>query len=176
MRVELCLARRRRSAWLIDEDVRGSRGWPCLVVPVGDVAFLIRKSSRGRANGTTGSASLCRGAGRGKPQSGGGFEGDLVAECFELSDVVTFLAFRAGAVVVEIGTQVVEAGLGVGEQVPDDDQDGAAESDDGSFFAATSGDAPVAFAEESVGLAGGYGGLAECAGQVAVTVSGAAGC
>ena len=29
MRVELCPARRRRSAWLIDEDVRSSRGWLC---------------------------------------------------------------------------------------------------------------------------------------------------
>jgi hypothetical protein len=48
---------------------------------------LIRKSSRGR----------------GKPWSGGGLEGDLVAQCFELADVVTFLAFRADAVVVEVG-------------------------------------------------------------------------
>jgi hypothetical protein len=30
-----------------------------------------------------------------------------------LVDVVTFFAFRADAVVVEVGTQVVEAGLGI---------------------------------------------------------------
>jgi hypothetical protein len=51
--------------------------------------------------------------GRGKLWSGGGFEGDLVAQRFELVDVVTFFAFRADAVVVEVGTQVVEAGLGI---------------------------------------------------------------
>src|ERR1700704_2201273 len=38
--------------------------------------------------------------GRGKLWSGGGFEGDLVAQRFELVDVVTFFAFRADAVVV----------------------------------------------------------------------------
>jgi hypothetical protein len=41
--------------------------------------------------------------GRGKPWSGGGFEGDLVAQCFELADVVAFLAVRADAVVIEVG-------------------------------------------------------------------------
>jgi hypothetical protein len=60
-----------------------------------------------------------------------------------LADVVTFLAFRAGAVVVEVRTQVVEVGLGIGEQVPDDDQDGAADRDDGSLLAAAFGDPPV---------------------------------
>ena len=81
----------------------------------GSEQLLIRKSSRGRANGTTGSAWLCRGAGTGKPPSGGGFEGDLVAQCFELADVVTFFAFRADVIVVEIGAQVMETGLGIGQ-------------------------------------------------------------
>ncbi len=49
---------------------------------------------------------------RAKLWSGGGFEGDSVAEGFELADVVAPLAFRADAVIVEPGAEVVEAGLG----------------------------------------------------------------
>ena len=38
--------------------------------------------------------------------SGGGFEGDAVAQCFELVDVVAFLAVVADAGVVEAGAEV----------------------------------------------------------------------
>jgi hypothetical protein len=51
--------------------------------------------------------------------SGGGFEGDFVAECFELADVVAFGAFGTDTGVVEAGAEVVEAGGGVGEQMPE---------------------------------------------------------
>jgi hypothetical protein len=47
--------------------------------------------------------------------SGCGFQGDFVAEGFELADVVAFLALWADAGVVELRAEVVEAGLGVGE-------------------------------------------------------------
>jgi hypothetical protein len=83
-------------------------------------------------------------------------------------------AFRAGAVVVEVGAQVVEAGLGIGEQVSDDDQDGAADRNDGSLLAAAPCDAPVALPEEGAGLPGGHRGFPERAGQVAVAVPGGA--
>jgi len=56
-------------------------------------------------------------------RSGGGLQSNAVAEGFELADVVAFAAFGVGTGLVVVGTQVVEAGLGVGEQVPDDDQD-----------------------------------------------------
>jgi hypothetical protein len=59
--------------------------------------------------------------------SGGGFESDLVAEGFELADVVVLLALWVDAGVVVAGAQVVEIDVGVGEEVPDDDQDGTAE-------------------------------------------------
>ena len=62
---------------------------------------------------------------------------------------------------VVVGSEVVEAGGGVGEQVPDDDQDGAGDRDQGLELAAALDDAPVAFAEEGVGLGGRGGGLAE---------------
>ncbi|MER7127312.1 hypothetical protein, partial [Micrococcus luteus] len=62
-----------------------------------------------------------------------GFEGDAVAEGFELADVVAFLAVGVGAPGVEVGAQVNEVRLGVGQQVPDDDQDGAADRDQGAF-------------------------------------------
>ena len=61
------------------------------------------------------------------------------------------LARSVPAGVVEVGAEVDGSGLGVGQQVPDDDQDGAADRDDGFLLAAAAGDASVAFAEEGVG-------------------------
>src|SRR5215218_8030007 len=46
---------------------------------------------------------------------GGGLQGDLVAERFELADMVALGALWVDAGVVEAGAQVVEAGVGVGE-------------------------------------------------------------
>ncbi len=89
-------------------------------------------------------------------------------------DVGSFLAFGVDALVVEVRAEVGVAGLGVGQPVLDDDQDGAADGDDGFLLAAAPRDAPVAFAEEGVGAPGGHGGLPEDSGEVAVAVSGAA--
>lgn len=61
-----------------------------------------------------------------------------------------------------------------GSQVPDDDQDGAADRDDGLLLAASPRDASVAFSEEGVGLADRHGRFAQDAGQVAVAVPGCA--
>jgi hypothetical protein len=44
--------------------------------------------------------------------SGGGFERDLVAECFELADVVELAAFGSDAVVEELRAEVAVAGGG----------------------------------------------------------------
>jgi len=60
---------------------------------------------------------------------------------------------------VVAGAEVVVAGGAVGEQVPDDDQDGAGDGDQGFELAAALGQAPVAFAGEGAGLAGRGGGL-----------------
>jgi hypothetical protein len=54
--------------------------------------------------------------------SGGGFEGDVVAERFELADVVASLGEGVDVAVVVVGAELVEPGVGVGEQVPDDHQ------------------------------------------------------
>jgi hypothetical protein len=56
--------------------------------------------------------------------SGGGFEGDLVAEGLEFADVVAGLAGGVDAGVVEARAKIVEGGFVVVEQVPDDDEDG----------------------------------------------------
>jgi hypothetical protein len=56
--------------------------------------------------------------------------------------------------------------------VPDDDQDGPADRDKGLLFTAAAGDAPVAFAEEDVGLSRGDGGVAQYPGEVGVAVAG----
>jgi len=46
-------------------------------------------------------------------------------EGFELADVRAFLEVWADAVVVEVGAEAAVAGPGVGQQMPDDDQDRA---------------------------------------------------
>src|SRR5215208_2129723 len=104
-------------------------------------------------------------------RSGGGFQGDLVAEGLQRADVVALGALGVDPGVVGAGAQIVEAGGGVGQQVPDDDQDGAADRDDGLLGAAAFGQAPVALPQEGVGPAGGHGGLAQHPGQVGVAMA-----
>ena len=50
-----------------------------------------------------------------------------------------------------IGTEVVEVGAWVGQEVPDDDEDGTADGDDGSFLAAAFRDASISGTQERVG-------------------------
>src|SRR5262245_9084083 len=69
-------------------------------------------------------------------RSGSGFQDDLVAERFELADVGALGTLGVAASVVEVGAEVVEASVRVGEQLPNDDQDGAADRDDRSLLAA----------------------------------------
>ena len=57
---------------------------------------------------------------------------------FTLLGVVSTVAFTAAGVdlgLVEVGAKVVVAGLGIGEQVPDDGQDRVADRDDGPALA-----------------------------------------
>jgi hypothetical protein len=61
--------------------------------------------------------------------SGGLGQGDSESERFELADMVACLAVLVDAAGVVAGAQFAEAGGGVGEQVPDDDQDGAGDGD-----------------------------------------------
>ena len=92
---------------------------------------------------------------------GGGFEGDPVAHGAELGDVVAQSSLGGDSVGVVVGAKVAEAGGRVGQQVPDDDQDGARDRDEGFELAAAFDEAPVAFAEEGVGFGGRGGGLAQ---------------
>src|SRR3954468_12097665 len=75
-------------------------------------------------------------------RSGCGVEGHCVAESIQFADVVADLAFGVVARGVVVRAEVDELGVGVGEQCPDDDEDGAADRDDGALLAASSGDAP----------------------------------
>jgi hypothetical protein len=95
-------------------------------------------------------------------------EGDGEAERFELADVVAGLAVLVGAAGVVAGAEVAEGGGGVGEQVPDDHQDGAGDGDQRLELAAAPDDAPVALAEEGVGLGRGGRGLTEEALEIGV--------
>ena len=99
----------------------------------------------------------------------------MVAECLELADEVSASAVLVDALGVEVGAEVVVAGGGVGEEVPDDDEDRAGDRDEGFELAAAFDESAVALAEERVGLGGGGGGLAEGALEVGVALPGLAG-
>ena len=101
-------------------------------------------------------------------------DGDGEAERFELPDVVTDLLVLVGAAGVVARAEVVEGGRGVGEQVPDDHQDGTGDRDQGLELAAAPDDAPVALAEEGIGLGRGGRGLAEQALEIGVALAGLA--
>ncbi|HTY32059.1 MAG TPA: hypothetical protein VMD50_11725, partial [Mycobacterium sp.] len=58
--------------------------------------------------------------------------------------------------------------------MPDDDEDGAGDRDQGLEFAAAFDDAAVAFTQEGVGFGGRGGGVTECAFEVGVTLAGLA--
>jgi len=104
---------------------------------------------------------------------GSGLEDDLLAgEALELVDKVALVALLVDARFVEVGTEVVVAGLRVGEQVPDDGQDRAADGDDGAALTAMFDQAPIAFGEEGIGAAGSGDDLAERAAQPRVALTG----
>jgi hypothetical protein len=77
-----------------------------------------------------------------------------------LADVVADLAAGVDVVGVVVAAQIVEAGRGIGRQVPDDDQDGTRDRDEGCEVAAACDDPPVTLAEEGGGLGRRGGGLA----------------
>src|SRR5512133_4386888 len=106
--------------------------------------------------------------------SGGGLgEGDGESECRELSDVAASSAVGVGAARVVVRAEILIAGGWVGQELPDDDQDGPGDGDEGLELAAAFDDAPVAFAEEGVGAGGRGGGLAQDTFQVGVSLTGA---
>jgi hypothetical protein len=107
--------------------------------------------------------------------SGGGGEGYGVAEGFELADVAAYLAVGVDGGDVVVGAEIVVARSAVGKKVPDDDQQGAGDGDQGLELAAAPDQSPVAFAEEGAGFAGRRGGIAEDALQVRVALGRAAG-
>src|SRR5215472_18053877 len=108
-------------------------------------------------------------------RSGCGFESDPVAQRCQLADVVADLALGTGVAWVELRAQVVEAGIGIGQQMPDDDQQRPADRDDGLLRAAASSDPPVALTEEGLGVTGRDRSLAQHPGQVGIAVPGTGG-
>src|SRR6266545_3780817 len=94
---------------------------------------------------------LARCGGYGEVVSGGVVEGDFLAGYpFEFGDELAFAAQR-GEAVMPVGAEVGEAGGGVGEQVPDDGEDGVADGDQGAFLAAAPDDPLVAGGQEGPG-------------------------
>src|SRR3984885_11566209 len=86
---------------------------------------------------------------------------DVVAEGLELSSGVAGLAAAVGVPGVPVRSEVAVAGGGVVEQVPDDDQDGAADGAAGlrpPAAAGAGGQPAEGLAQEGVGVWGGGGG------------------
>ncbi len=108
-------------------------------------------------------------------RSGGlaGGEDDVVAEGFELAFVAAGLAAAVGVPGVVVRAEVAVAGGGVLQQVPDGDQDGAADGDVRLVpsAAGAAADAAVPFAQERIGAGGAVAGLAGVAAGVAVAVA-----
>ncbi|WP_427006162.1 hypothetical protein [Pseudarthrobacter sp. H2] len=71
-----------------------------------------------------------------------------------MADVIALLPIGVDAGVVEIGAEVDVAGCGIDEQVPDDDQDGSGDSDQGLEPAQPFDQAAVPLPQEGVGLIG----------------------
>src|SRR3954468_8530454 len=105
--------------------------------------------------------------------SGCGVEGHGVAEVLQFADVLADLAFGIGAGGVVVGAEVDELRLIVGEQRPDDHQDGAADRHDGPVLDAPPGYASVPLAEKGAGASRADRLLAEHPSQIAVAVPGA---
>lgn len=76
---------------------------------------------------------------------------------------------------VIVGSQVVIAGSGVGEQMPHDSEDGAGDRDESFQLAPSFHQAPVTGAEEGRGLGGSRRRFSEDAFEVGVAVAGLAG-
>src|SRR5690242_11487833 len=105
--------------------------------------------------------------------SGRWVQGDGVAEGFELSDEVVDLPGGVDPAVVEVGAEVLETGAGVGQQIPDDHENGAGDGDQGLAFAAPFDHPAVAFGQERAVAAGRRGcGHAECALEVGIAFAG----
>jgi hypothetical protein len=71
--------------------------------------------------------------------------------------VLAHFPFGVGAGGVVVRAEVDELRLLIGEQCPVDDEDRAADCDDGALLAAAAGDASVSLAEEGVGAGGADG-------------------
>ena len=81
-----------------------------------------------------------------------------MAEGLQLPHEAVGFAGGVDALVVVVRGEVVVAGGRVGEQVPDDHQDGAGNGDEGLALASVFDYAPIAFGEEGWAAAGSGGG------------------
>ena len=100
----------------------------------------------------------------------GGGDGDVESEGVELAEVGADLAVAVGFAFVPVGAEVGEPGFGAGEQVPDDDQDGAGDGAFGPVAAEALAEAAESFAEEGFGAGGAVGGLGAVALEVGVAL------
>ena len=102
----------------------------------------------------------------------GGLEGDgLAGQVLQLADEVALAVPAVGAGLVVAVAEVLVAGVGIGEQVPDDREDGVADGDDRASLAAAPGDAVVSLAEEGIGPGRRGDDLAESGGEPGIALA-----
>src|SRR6266508_1021093 len=148
--------------------------WPVSIVlwcECRRVAWRRRARASGRAGGPTGLLLAC---GR-FSWSGGGLEGDRMAERFELFDKSAGAVFGGVAAGEPVGAEFAE-GDALGDDVVVGDQDVVACGADRFRIAAAAADLPCVGGEVGVfGAGGGVGGLDEGCAQPGVAVAGFAG-
>src|SRR3954471_18688948 len=83
--------------------------------------------------------------------SGRRLQGDGVAEGFELPDQAVDLPGGVDAAVVEVRAEILEPGRRVGQQMPDDHENGSRDGDQGLAFAPTLDHTPVACGQVRTG-------------------------
>jgi hypothetical protein len=98
-------------------------------------------------------------------------EGDVETEGLEVAEVGADLAVAVGLALVPPGAEVAEPGAGVGQQVPDDDEDGPADRALSADAPDAPGQAAEPLAEEGVRAGRAQGGLGAVALQVRVAPS-----
>jgi len=110
------------------------------------------------------------GAGRSPDASGRWPQGDLISKGTELADEIARSSVLVEFPLVEVRTEIDEAGVGVCEEMPDDDEDRARHRDECPGLTSAADESTVALAEEGVRLGCSVGGFTEDALQVGMPV------
>ena len=86
--------------------------------------------------------------------------------------MAAFPGVRVGAAAEVLWPEIMDPGIRILQQVPDDNENATSDSDDGAFLAPPAGDPSVTLTPEGIRSAGHDGGLAQDPGEIAVAAPG----